>query len=351
MAAQEYFNSGNAGDQRQQNPSPWSSPAINTPSSTGYGSYPPSVENGQDRYGASSPYPPQGAGGYNRPYSPYQQPHSGVASPQPNYQNPEYTSYNGGRPPYPQYDQSGPEPRPYPQQEGYGSHQQPPPYSPESTDPAAAGEGDKGLMGALAGGAAGGFAGHKVNHGILGTIGGAMMGSVAEDGFKKHKEKKEREEEERRQMEERRRMEEQYRMEEQRRMEERHRMEEQQRMHQQHHHRPPPHHGPPMRGNFSSSSRDIRLESHHDLVAACGRVSGELQLSCLPLNSVLSNSWGEFKWERNGNFAASARHVRLVDGGRVLEAELANGNGGWNRTWVRLDERITNQNGSLMFLD
>ncbi|PYI02633.1 CNVH-domain-containing protein [Aspergillus sclerotiicarbonarius CBS 121057] len=348
MAAQEYFGGG-SGDQRQQNASPWSSPAINTPSSTGYGSYPPSVENGQDRYGNASPYPPQG-GGYNRPYSPYQQPHSGVSSPHPN-QNPEYPPHNGGRPPYPQYDQSGSESRPYPpypQQEGYGSHQQPPPYSPDSTDPAAAGEGEKGLMGALAGGAAGGFAGHKVNHGILGTIGGAMMGSVAEDGFKKHKEKKEREEEERRQMEERRRMEEQYRMEEQRRMEEHHRMEEQQRM--QMHHRPP-HHGPPMRGNFSSSARDIRLESHHDLVAACGRVSGELQLSCLPLNSVLSNSWGEFKWARNGNFAASARNVRLVDGGRVLEAELNNGNGGWNRTWVRLDERITNNNGSLMFLD
>ncbi|RAK97293.1 putative glutamine-serine-proline rich protein [Aspergillus ibericus CBS 121593] len=351
MAAQEYFGGG-SNDQRQQNASPWSSPAINTPSSTGYGSYPPSVENGQDRYGAASPYPPQG-GGYNRPYSPYQQPHSGVSSPHPNYQNqnqnPEYPPHNGGRPPYPQYDQSGPEPRPYPQQEGYGSHQQPPPYSPESTDPAAAGEGDKGLMGALAGGAAGGFAGHKANHGILGTIGGAMLGSVAEDGFKKHKEKKEREEEERRQMEERRRMEEQYRMEEQRRMEERHRMEEQHRM--QMHHRPPPHHSPPMRGNFSSSSRDIRLESHHDLVAACGRVSGELQLSCLPLNSVLSNSWGEFKWARNGNFAASARNVRLVDGGRVLEAELNDGNGGWNRSWIRLDERITNNNGNLMFLD
>ncbi|TPR05298.1 hypothetical protein CAN33_0034035 [Aspergillus niger] len=315
MAAQEYFGGSSATpanpDRRQQNPSPWSSPAVDTPSSTGYGSYPPSVENGQDRYGSSSPYPPQGAGGYNRPYSPYQ-PHS----PQPGYQNPEYSSY-GGRPPYPQHEQPSPygqppsESRPYPpypQHEGYPSHQQPPPYSPESsTDPAAAGEGDKGIMGALAGGAAGGFAGHKVNHGFLGTIGGAMMGSR--------------------------------------------RREEQQRMSQQHHHRPPPHHGAPLRGNFSASSRDIRLESHHDLVAACGRVSGELQLSVLPLNSVLANHWGKFAWERNGNFAASARNVRLVDGGRVLEAELADGNDGWNRTWIRLDERITNQNGQLMFLD
>ncbi|PYH28107.1 putative glutamine-serine-proline rich protein [Aspergillus neoniger CBS 115656] len=350
MAAQEYFGGSSATpanpDRRQQNPSPWSSPAVDTPSSTGYGSYPPSVENGHDRYGASSPYPPQGAGCYTRPYSPYQHP-----SPQPGYQNPEYSSY-GGRPPYPQYEQpsqygqppseSRPYP-PYPQHEGYSSHQQPPPYSPESsTDPAAAGEGEKGIMGALAGGAAGGFAGHKVNHGFLGTIGGAMMGSVAEDAVKKHKEKKEHEEEERRREEER------CRMEEQRRREEQYRMSQQQ---HQHHHRPPPHHGAPLRGNFSASARDIRLESHHDLVAACGRVSGELQLSVLPLNSVLANHWGKFAWERNGNFAASARNVRLVDGGRVLEAELADGNDGWNRTWIRLDERITNQNGQLMFLD
>ena len=42
-------------------------------------------------------------------------------------------------------------------------------------------------MGALAGGAAGGFAGHKANHGFLGTIGGAIIGSIAEDAVKKHK--------------------------------------------------------------------------------------------------------------------------------------------------------------------
>jgi len=36
------------------------------------------------------------------------------------------------------------------------------------------------------GGAAGLFAGHKVNHGILGTVGGAIAGSLLEDQVKKH---------------------------------------------------------------------------------------------------------------------------------------------------------------------
>lgn len=53
--------------------------------------------------------------------------------------------------------------------------------------PEQAQEGERGLAGALAGGAAGGFAGHKANHGFLGTIGGAIMGSIAEDALKKNK--------------------------------------------------------------------------------------------------------------------------------------------------------------------
>ena len=42
-------------------------------------------------------------------------------------------------------------------------------------------------MGALAGGAAGAFAGKKTNHGFLGSVGGAIMGSIGEDMLKKKK--------------------------------------------------------------------------------------------------------------------------------------------------------------------
>lgn len=42
-------------------------------------------------------------------------------------------------------------------------------------------------MGALAGGAAGAWGGHKVHHGFLGTIGGAIAGSLAEDALKKNR--------------------------------------------------------------------------------------------------------------------------------------------------------------------
>lgn len=60
-------------------------------------------------------------------------------------------------------------------------------YEQQQGAPGEAQEGERGLAGALAGGAAGGFAGHKVNHGFLGTIGGAIIGSIAEDAVKKHR--------------------------------------------------------------------------------------------------------------------------------------------------------------------
>ena len=44
---------------------------------------------------------------------------------------------------------------------------------------------------------------------------------------------------------------------------------------------------------------------------------------------------------RGGNFGALARNVHLIKNGRMLEAELDTGGGGWNRDRIRLDERIS----------
>ncbi len=49
-----------------------------------------------------------------------------------------------------------------------------------------------------------------------------------------------------------------------------------------------------------------------------------------------------------GNFGASARNVRLVDGGRRLEAELLR-DGRWVGSSICLDERVGNDNGTLTF--
>ncbi|KIW87969.1 uncharacterized protein Z519_11554 [Cladophialophora bantiana CBS 173.52] len=86
------------------------------------------------------------------------------------------------------------------QQQGHGTslppevanHQ----FAPQSTDPNAPNydpnappmtESDRGLLGAIGGGFGGHFLGKQAGHGFLGTIGGALLGSVAEDFLKDKK--------------------------------------------------------------------------------------------------------------------------------------------------------------------
>lgn len=69
----------------------------------------------------------------------------------------------------------------------YAQHQQQGQYAQGqygATDPAAAQEGDRGLMGAVAGGLGGHYMGGKAGHGIIGTLAGAFMGSKLEDKYK-----------------------------------------------------------------------------------------------------------------------------------------------------------------------
>ena len=96
----------------------------------------------------------------------------------------QYNTYNS----YPQQgfapqNYSQPEQARYYSQSYDPSHQSQPQYGQPPQ------EGDRGVLGALGGGAAGGVAGKRMGHGFLGTIGGAIVGSLAED-FAKQKNKK-----------------------------------------------------------------------------------------------------------------------------------------------------------------
>ncbi|KAI1777985.1 carbohydrate-binding module family 50 protein [Hypoxylon cercidicola] len=248
---------------------------------------------------------------------------------------------------------------------------------------------DRGVMGALAGGAAGAYGGHKMGHGIIGAIGGAFAGHKVEEFVHDRKEKKEEEE----------------------RLQQRlHSTPPPPGYspgpnHSAHHHGE--HHDRSIggyAGNYTSSSHDIHLEGDYDLRATCKRLDGETQVSTLNLDEVLRNEDGHFRWARGdagsstvtvqqgdtlrdiarrfncgfeeiarsngianpdmiypgqtlqvpgrpaGNFSASARDIRLVDGGRALEAELKNVNGDWHRSRIELDERIGNNDGNLRFV-
>lgn len=245
-------------------------------------------------------------------------------------------------------------------------------------------------MGGLAGAAAGAYGGHKMGHGVIGAIGGAVAGHKLQDYMHDRKEKKEEEE----------RLQHQshsgppppgYSPGSQ---------------HSHPHHGG--HHSPShdrsignYAGNFSSSSEDIHLEGDYDLYASCRRRDGGRQMSSLNLNKILSNENGRFSWVRGGsgagsvtvqqgdtlhdiarrfncrvedfartnnlsnpdmiypgqnlqvpggstgNFSSTARDIRLVDNGRVLEAELMDLGGHWHRQRLNLDECIGNEDGYL----
>lgn len=187
-------------------------------------------------------------------------------------------------------------------------------------------------MGALAGGAMGAYGGHKVNHGFLGAMGGAYAGHKLQDAMSDKKKKKK---------EEKLAAAAAYGH---------HRRKDSSSSSSSSSSDDSKHHAQ-FKGNFSASSEDISLDKDgNDLIARCRGVDGRPGLSSISLSEVLSNTNGRFRWQRNGGFRASARNVHLVDGGRVLRAELGDGRGGWNRDEIRLDEMITNNNGSLEFL-
>ncbi|KAI1473029.1 carbohydrate-binding module family 50 protein [Daldinia caldariorum] len=317
---------------------------------------------------------------------------------QPNSQYPPYSGSPEGQQGYghPPYGQQGHEQQGYGQQgygqpsygqqgygqQGYGERQGGGPYQSGPPNAGPGEDGERGLMGGLAGAAAGAYGGHKMGHGVIGAIGGAIVGHKLQDFVHDRKEKKEEE-----------KLHQQY-------------SSPPPGYSDSHHHSG--RHSPSRdrsigsyAGNFSSSSRDIHLEGDYDLRATCERREGGSHVSTLNLNEILSNEDGHFRWvsggsgastvtvqqgdtlrdiarrhncsfdeiaRRNnlanpdmiypgqilqvpggstGNFSSSARDIRLVDGGRVLEAELRNTRGEWHRSRINLDERIGNSDGHL----
>lgn len=315
--------------------------------------------------------PPAGDGRSPSPYapsSPYQQhqapneptqqaPYGSPGGPPPSYNQyaqPSYAQYPPpSQPGYaghrsPSYDSQQP-PQGYgynaPAQQQYASpppshspYQQEPPYHPPGPPPQGAqgaaasylNEGqpgprpegdDRGVMGALAGGAAGAWAGHKVNHGFLGALGGAFAGHKLQDAIHDHSE---------------------------------HKKDEHKKPHSprppQHAQHPPPGQQQHHAGNFSASSSQMNIDGDYDLIASCRRMDGSQRLTSISLNNCLTNTDGRFRWAKGGNFGASARNVRLIDGGRTLEAELRNCGGAWVWDRIALDERIGNSNGDLVMV-
>ncbi|KAK6711849.1 hypothetical protein SNK05_006285 [Fusarium graminearum] len=315
---------------------------------------------------------------------------------------------------------------------GPGQYQQGPPYGSGPRDQFNEGDGqdgERGFLGAAAGGAAGAFGGHKIggvtghskSSTIIGALAGAISGHKLQDAAEdwkdgrdeKKEEEKRREEEEKRRKEEKKRREEEdkhrrdddrYSSHHRRRSSSRRRSRSRSRSSSRGSNRRRDGH---YAGNFTTSSRDIRLDTHGEYVlhASCKRENGDYQHTSISLNKLLENDRGSFRWSAGGHhggssqvtvqqgdtlrgiaarfntsfdeiarhnnitnpdliypgqtlsipgggsqggggFGNSARHVRLVDGGQRLEGELSR-DGDWVLSSIVLDERIRNYNGTL----
>jgi hypothetical protein len=95
---------------------------------------------------------------------------------------------------------------------------------------------------------------------------------------------------------------------------------------------------------FQRSAHNIRLEGS-TLHATCSKTDGEHVESALPLDSVIGNIDGVFKWGYKA-FSRSARNIRLVDG-VTLRAELSKPDGSWHDATLDLGAHIRNIEGVL----
>ncbi|KAL1879174.1 hypothetical protein Daus18300_001753 [Diaporthe australafricana] len=282
------------------------------------GGPPPSYEHqyGQPSYAPYSPPSQPSYTGHNSNSYTSQQPPQGHG-----YSAPAQHQYASPPASHSPYQQEPPYQPPGPQsQGGYGAAAS---YmNPDGPGNRPEGE-DRGVLGALAGGAAGAWAGHKANHGFLGALGGAFAGHKLQDAVNDHN---------------------------------KHKKDEHKQSYSpqppQYAQQPPP--PPPPKqhyaGNFSASSSQMNIDGDYDLVASCRRMDGSQRLTSISLNNCLTNEDGHLRWAKGGNFGASARNVRLIDGGRTLEAELRNCGGGWVWDRIALDEKIGNSNGDLVMV-
>lgn len=259
--------------------------------------------------------------------------------------------------------------------------------------------GERGVMGALAGGAAGAYGGHEIGgkytghtktSTVIGAVAGAIAGHKLQGAVSDWRDDRK----------------------EEHRYENEHHNDHHHNEHHEYHEHHEQHHDRSIGGggNYSQSSRDAFVESHGDfnLIAECRGRDGGFHRSVLSLNRYLSNEGGNFRWFNGGggggptmtiqpgdtlgsvaarfncnfdelarmnniqnpdliypgqvlhipgggggsggNFGGSARDARLVDGGRVLEAELRRPDGSWAHSRINLDERIGNDNGCLRFI-
>ncbi|KAF9570364.1 hypothetical protein EC968_001865 [Mortierella alpina] len=102
-------------------------------------------------------------------------------------------------------------------------------------------------------------------------------------------------------------------------------------------------------GNFTETSKNIRITGGHLLQATCQTKDGGYKDSTLDLNDFIGNEDGNFQWD-GVNFSQTAEDVQIqVATDSTLSAELKARDQHLVPSKLNLDERITNNNGVLQY--
>ncbi|RBR23781.1 uncharacterized protein FIESC28_03397 [Fusarium coffeatum] len=99
--------------------------------------------------------------------------------------------------------------------------------------------------------------------------------------------------------------------------------------------------------SFSASAESYHLHDGHILKAVVRNREGEPCESEIDLDQFIGNQDGWFMWD-GADWSHSAQDARLE--GTTLTAELPKRDGGYReRQGINLDDRITNNDGVLVF--
>jgi len=92
----------------------------------------------------------------------------------------------------------------------------------------------------------------------------------------------------------------------------------------------------------------IRQGGYSPLNADCNNAAGQLALTYIDLNRLITNNDGKLVWQENGNFAASVKDCRVdVSDVSILQCKAAKREGGFVDASINLDEEIGNYDGEL----
>ena len=105
-------------------------------------------------------------------------------------------------------------------------------------------------------------------------------------------------------------------------------------------------------GGFARTCVDIQVQSNDGgayLQARCTKADGQTKVSAqLRISDYVANYGGRLAWALGGGgFHSSCSSVIYPQEHGYLRAICGNGSGGYSRTGINLDEKISNQNGVL----